>query len=531
MNLALFCSFSPALNPAPVLAAEQILFTPWLEDETLDGRAVIRRTAAGHFDAAETVRALDPAQAPDAVAVLLDERCASWPRGLAALACPKVLLVADGPLTVAGREALADYLAREDFDHVVGLSDRSAALALRSLGARNVAWLPGWHFPHAEEALDHGRKAHPRNRVGVCVRRHGDDRAVLAAAKAIALRGLTVHARVAPAGERPLIYGASAVALLEGKPGDLRLLESLAVGAPTLCTRPSADAGWDLIFPDGLAVVFDEPEEAADAARDLLADPAEAHALGDQGARWFDRCFSSGYRREVLAALALDRRVAPEFELPAEAAAPVFPAPAAPGEEDADGRRACDLAERGEFSAAFALATETIRRDGASWRSCLAIAEVAMETRTADLWRTMLARVRTQASDDEHLARLELGSRGLLTEWRAMRGLMQVWEACAERAWKAAIERAEAVLRRYPQCAEAAFAAGYACLQWARQERRLAEGAAALGHLQAAVESAPHRPDFQSALAAAQEYFRRELEPTAATEAGRGCESPPSAVR
>lgn len=500
MNLSLYCSFSPAHCPAPVLAAEQVLFTPWLEDVTTGQRATIRRTPAGNFDFAEAILALDASQTPDAVAVLLDERCASWPRELARLACPKVLLVPGAPRTPAGRAALAEYLRDESFDQVIGLGDRRSTLELRRLGAKNVGWLPGWHFPHSDESLSQGRKAQPQNRVALCADRQADDRAILGAAKAIALSGLTVHARVPPCRERPQIFGASALALVDGRPGDLRLLESLAVGVPSLCVRPEPDSGWEQVFPKDLVTPFGTADEAVDQAQCLLADPGEAHVIGEKAQRWFERSFSTARRRSLLASLIVDNRSAAEFELPTEAVTVSAAEPAAePSAPDAEGERACELTERGELAAAFALASATLKRNPASWRSCLAIAEVAMETRKADLWRTILAQARALNPDDPHLVRLELGSRGLLVEWRAMGALAETWEACAVRDWKRAIERASAILRLYPQCAEAAYAAGYAGLQWARPE--------------------------------AGGLFTSESEHQPLTQAMRACGFPPAAVR
>jgi tetratricopeptide (TPR) repeat protein len=125
---------------------------------------------------------------------------------------------------------------------------------------------------------------------------------------------------------------------------------------------------------------------------------------------------------------------------------------------------------------------------------------------------------------------LELGSRGLLVEWRAMLALERVWDACAHGDWKSAIELASETLRRYPQCAEAAFASGYAGVQKARVEKHWPDFAPALAALQSAVELAPHRSDFWSELAAAQEQFKRELEQQPLTEAMRACGFPAAAA-
>jgi hypothetical protein len=111
-------------------------------------------------------------------------------------------------------------------------------------------------------------------------------------------------------------YGSSLVGLNVSLNGDLNLrcFEIMAAGGALLTDRLSPESGWESLWQEGRELsTYGTPEEMVERARQLLARPAEARALGEAAAAWFDAHFNEKRRRAAFASLVCDGRAPTEF--------------------------------------------------------------------------------------------------------------------------------------------------------------------------------------------------------------------------
>lgn len=88
------CSAAHYMAP-PQLADEQVNCGPFFQDREIGGRFVSLATPKGEYDLAAVAARLPADQQPDVVVCLVDASWFNQPKNLAALKCPKVVLVAD----------------------------------------------------------------------------------------------------------------------------------------------------------------------------------------------------------------------------------------------------------------------------------------------------------------------------------------------------------------------------------------------------------------------------------------------------
>ena len=325
----LFSTPSPAqyMMP-PQLGDTQVNCGPdWRDESAPDGRVLSLATPAGDYDLAALVAKLPPEQQPDVVVCLVDASWRNVPRNLAALRCPRVLLVADTHHLRSPLIGMIRYLAAEPFERVVFLYDRHHAPFFHSAGFRNLHWFPGLTFPHGDAAVQAARSVVREPQVafvGQTGPLHPRRTRLLGA---LTQRGIRVSAK--PLGQREALghYGSSLLGFNASLNGDLnlRIFEILASGAALLTDGLAPASGLDRIFPDGRALtVYRDEAELAAMAVDWLRHPAEAVALGAAGARWFDRHLSETRRRAAFRTLVFDGVSAPEFEFTAEETTRVF---------------------------------------------------------------------------------------------------------------------------------------------------------------------------------------------------------------
>jgi hypothetical protein len=137
----------------PRLSDEQINAGPDWNDHSIGGHVISLATARGDYDIAALVARLPAEQQPDVVVCLVDAAWRSTPRNLKALACPKVLLVADTHHLNGPINGMIDYARSEPFDRIVLLYDRHHAPLFRAAGLRDLFWFPGLTFPHSDAAV------------------------------------------------------------------------------------------------------------------------------------------------------------------------------------------------------------------------------------------------------------------------------------------------------------------------------------------------------------------------------------------
>ncbi|MDP2136709.1 MAG: glycosyltransferase, partial [Candidatus Didemnitutus sp.] len=328
----LFATGSPAHYMAPpVLSEEQICCGPdWADVRRTDGRWLSVKTPVGEYDLARKVACLPQDQQPEVVVCLVD---ASWrhvPRNLSALRCPKILLVADTHHLRSPLVGMVQYATMERYDRVVLLYDYHHSVVFRSAGIKNLGWFPGLTFPHSDEVVLAARHARAKRNLGLAFigqegRFHPRRTKLLTALREA---GLPVKTKVVSQLDALRSYGRSSVGFNASLNGDLnlRVFEIIAAGAALLTDRLSEEAGMNRLFADGRELAtYGSADELLGLARDLLANPAKAEAIGEAGARWFDQNFAAAKRREDFKALVMDGRSPPWVDRAATpAAAPLF---------------------------------------------------------------------------------------------------------------------------------------------------------------------------------------------------------------
>lgn len=325
----LFSTSSPAhyMMP-PALGDEQVNCGPdWPDEIAPDGRVRSLKTPVGEYDLSAIAAKLPPEQRPDVVVCLVDASWRNAPRRLAAFDCPRVLLVADTHHQNSPIIGMIRYLAAEAYSRVVLLYDRHHAGFFQAAGFSQLHWFPGLTFPHSDAVVRAARRARREPQlafVGQASALHPRRARLLAA---LAAGKIPVAAR--PLRQREALghYGASRLGFNASLNGDLnlRVFEILAAGAGLVTDRLAPSAGLEQLFPAGreLAMYAGEAELAELAGR-LLARPAEAKAIGDAGAAWFDEHLHEAKRRAGFAALAFDGVSPSGFELPPVEPASVF---------------------------------------------------------------------------------------------------------------------------------------------------------------------------------------------------------------
>jgi tetratricopeptide (TPR) repeat protein len=318
----LFCTGSrPGYMLPPLLGDEQVNCGPYFDDDIApDGRVRSLQTPAGDFDLAAIAAQLPPEQAPDVVACLVDASWCCTPRNLGAFKCPRVVLIADTHHLRSPLIGMMRYVSSEPFHRAVLLYDRHHATLFRSVGLE-TSWLPGLTFPHADEAVRAARQEARTAQlafVGQAGKLHPQRMRWL---QALGARGVRVHARAATQTEALRVYGGALAGFNASLNGDLnlRVFEILACGAALLSDRLAEEAGLGRIFAEGRELLtYGSEAELVERARDLLAHPREAQAVGAAGAAWFDAHWHAAARREAFRRLVCEGAV-PEMFAPSAA--------------------------------------------------------------------------------------------------------------------------------------------------------------------------------------------------------------------
>jgi len=316
----LFSTGSSAHYMAPPrLSDEQINCGPHWVDREIGGCYFSLGTPVGEYDLAAVAARLPAGQQPDVVVCLVDAARQALPRNLRAFRCPKILLVADTHHLNAPITNMVRYAQSEPFDRVVLLYDRHHWEFFHAAGVRNLHWFPGLTFPHGDAVVAAARardRREPRlgfvGTTGICHLRRTQLLTELNA------RALPVVVTALPQREALGFYGASLLGFNASLNGDLnlRVFEILASGAALLTDELAPNSGLRELWQPGRELLtYATPAELVERARLALSHPAEAQAIGEAGARWFDRNFNEARRRRDFQALVCDGVERPEFAL------------------------------------------------------------------------------------------------------------------------------------------------------------------------------------------------------------------------
>jgi len=263
------------------LGPRQLTVGPFVEDRVLDAGRHSRRIPPGAFDLAALVRDLPPAQRPDLIVVVLDSTRSSIPLNLAAIDCPKLLLLGDTHHLSNPIGFPLGYALKERFDKVVGNHVPQHLHFFREAGLA-VGWVPG-AWVRDEAFADLPRRPDRVVHVGQVGDHHPVRRDILTSLQA---SGLPVDLRRTDTqAEAAALYAAHLAALNISLNGDLnqRVFETVFAGGCLVTDRLAPQAGLETLFRPGEHLLSAPLDDIGTVLEDLLAAPGRAAEIARRG--------------------------------------------------------------------------------------------------------------------------------------------------------------------------------------------------------------------------------------------------------
>ncbi|MBF0373055.1 MAG: glycosyltransferase [Alphaproteobacteria bacterium] len=297
-----------------MLSPDEVFVSPHCEDGG-DARGIrTLRSPPGRYDVRQILARLPAEQHPDLVVVKIDATLGNIPCGLAALPCPKVLILGDTHHLDEPIRRLLDYAAAERFDRIVTDCNRQHLHFFRAAGFPRVHWLPhltwrpNWREPAAVPDRDMvfvGQTGafHPWRQQVI---RH-----IQSAGLPLAIGRMTQD-------EAANVYSSARISFNCSLNGDLnlRIFEVLSAGGFLLTDRLSKQAGLDRLLDEGSHYAgWSTLDELVEKARHYLAHPAEAETIRRAGRRCLEERFNPEIQRRRFFDLLSDGREDPLFAI------------------------------------------------------------------------------------------------------------------------------------------------------------------------------------------------------------------------
>jgi glycosyltransferase involved in cell wall biosynthesis len=298
----------------PLFSPQEIFCGPDAETCRTSDRVEALRVPAGSFDIADVLRELPSAQQPELVIVKADATGRNFPRNLAALSCPKVLLVGDTHHMQRPIRTVLRYAQQEPFDFVIFDHTRHHAHLFAAAGVKNLHWLPAVDYGYVPRELK-SKPTHPLTFVGQAGRHHPYRCWVLEQVKAA---GLPLEILAAPLAQTADLYADSQVTLNISLNGDLnlRVFEALAAGGFLLTDELPEASGLPLLFQSGKHLeTWRTPGELIEKIRYYLAHPAEAQRIRAAGQAELIRAHHPQVKLREFYDLIYSGKVNPRYEL------------------------------------------------------------------------------------------------------------------------------------------------------------------------------------------------------------------------
>ncbi len=297
-----------------LFATDELFCGPDVETAEHDGRLLSLKPDRVDPDIAALLPRL-PAP-PRLVVVKADAGGRNFPRNLAAVACPKVLILGDTHHMPRPIRTLIDYASVERFDLLISDHDRHHLHFFAAAGFPRVRWLPALNLStHAAPPA-----AQPKQRavfVGHVSPAHARRARIL---RRIAEAGLPLDVEQRLPADAARAYAEAAVSLNCSLNGDLnlRVFEVLAAGGLLLTDRLSRQSGLDLLLEaEREYAAYDDADGAAAAVAQWLSDPGAA-ARRASGARAYAERHAPAHRVRQFYDLVERDRVEPAFDLARE---------------------------------------------------------------------------------------------------------------------------------------------------------------------------------------------------------------------
>jgi len=301
--------------PPAKLSPNQVVCGPmWPTRRDSDGRFLSINTTFS-YDLPELIATLPVEQRPDLVVVRTCAEMANAPRNLAAVGCPKVLLLADTHWQHNRRpiHTVISYVQSESYDHVVLLYDRHHAHWLHEAGVGSVHYLPGFE---ARPTVPEFMEERSQQVVFTGADRAGSNPRRQRLLRMVRERGFPVRMIPEMRIHSTAHFGDSLVTCHTSLNGELGIdvIEALGAGAFLLTDRLSSQSGLGELFTDGEHLVcYDSPDDLSVKVGYYLAHPEEALAIARRGHEYCRRHYSAERRAAELLELVF-RGVAPAFD-------------------------------------------------------------------------------------------------------------------------------------------------------------------------------------------------------------------------
>jgi hypothetical protein len=298
----------PYIDPAP-WAVDQVTCGPGWNDGP---RSL--RTARANYDLAEVVDRLPDGWRPDVFIAYVDSHGLAVPRNVAALRCPKIVVVGDVHHGAAPIGKTLNYLKAERFDLVVVLPTRQSCHWFTEAAVGPVVHcgaeilvrpycgeLVPARFPVIGFAGQAGPQ-HPRRRRLI---------------ENLAARGLPVHAGDASQEVALRKWAKCQLSFNCSLNGDvnMRTYEILSAGGCLFTDRLGVEAGVDFV-EEREVIFYDGPEDCLERAAYWLARPDECLAIGLRGRAAFAARHSPAAKMAQVLAV-LDGEMHPSLVAPA----------------------------------------------------------------------------------------------------------------------------------------------------------------------------------------------------------------------
>lgn len=298
-----------SLPGPPPFSPRQVIVGPCYETVEGPDGVVSLNVPFGPYDIKTVVDRLPAHQRPDVLVVALDSTRSSIPRNLAALDCPKALLLGDTHHLEAPLRFMTGYVSAERFDLIVGNHLPQHLHFFHHVGRSPIAWIPGiwvrnFGLPFRGDHPD------PPVFIGQVGPHHPHRRRLLDAICAAGLP-LDILSNVPP-WDAAARYNRSLATLNCSLNGDLnmRVFEALGHGAFLLTDRLAPEAGLTDLFGDGEALVcYDDAPDLIEKLRGYIARPQAALAIARRGFEVYQREHRPEHKaQQLFSALAGDDR-------------------------------------------------------------------------------------------------------------------------------------------------------------------------------------------------------------------------------
>ncbi len=298
----------------PIFSPHEVFCGPDTDTREASGRMQALRTPAGSFDINAVIAQLPAAQKPEIVVVKADATGRNFPRGLAQVKCPRVLLVGDTHHLTQPLQTVLRYAREEPFDFIILDHTRHHACWFQEAGLTNVHWLPALDYGFLPRKLS-AAPSRPLTFVGQAGKHHPYRRHVL---NHLTLEGLPLEALTCPLAQTADVYADSQITLNISLNGDLnlRVFEALSAGGFLLTDELSVSSGLPALFNAGEHLdTWRTPGELVEKINHYLAHPEQAFKIRAAGQAELVKSHHSDVKRREFFDLVHSGKVNPRYVL------------------------------------------------------------------------------------------------------------------------------------------------------------------------------------------------------------------------